>query len=136
MKTGVLYLIFNSIHHVLAVLSGTEPIVEFSSILDLDEFLKGSVKKLTANSQKMKDILSSKYYYREIQLNDIQAVIQVLELDESANSGTNKRKDEQRWLAYYNLTGSYPLTVSQISTDKKCNTSEARSILNRLLKKD
>lgn len=136
MKTGVLYLIFNGIYNVLAVLSGTEPFVEFSSILDLDEFLNGSVKKLTMNSQKMKDLLNSKYYYKEVTLNDIHAVVQVLELEDKTNSKQIKKKEEQVWLAKYQLTGSIPLTVSQIMTDKKCTVSEARSILNNLLKKD
>ena len=54
MKTGVLYLIFNGVYHVLAVLSGTEPIVEFSSILDLDEFLKGFEDADSAVLEKLK----------------------------------------------------------------------------------
>ena len=59
-----------------------------------------------------------------------------LELDDKTNSKQIKKKEEQVWLAKYQLTGSIPLTVSQIMTDKRCTVSEARSILNNLLKKD
>mgnify|MGYP003512797574 CR=1 FL=1 len=84
MKTGTLYHFFNGESNILAVLSGSEPVITFSSIVDLDAMItEGKVRSLTINSQKVKDLFAGKYYSKEMRLNELSAVIQVIELEPS-----------------------------------------------------
>lgn len=138
MKTGTLYHFFNGESNILAVLSGSEPVITFSSIVDLDAMItEGKVKSLTINSQKVKDLFAGKYYSKEMRLNELSAVLQVIELEPSDEQKAQiRRKDERRWLAQYEFTGSIPLTAITIAKEKQCGISEARHLLNDLLKRD